>query len=74
MESQVPVAHACNISFSGGRDQEDPGSKLAWANSLRDPISKITYHTNRAGGVDQGEGPEFKLRYHKKKKEKETVY
>jgi hypothetical protein len=29
--SQVPVAHACNPSYSGGRDQEDQGSKLAWA-------------------------------------------
>jgi hypothetical protein len=38
--SQVPFAHACNPSYSGGRDQEDHSSKLAWANSLRDPISK----------------------------------
>jgi hypothetical protein len=30
---QVPVAHACNSSYSGGRDQEDRGSKPAWANS-----------------------------------------
>jgi hypothetical protein len=28
------VAHACNPSYSGGRDQEDQGSKLAWANSF----------------------------------------
>jgi hypothetical protein len=34
----VPVAHTCNPSYSGGRDQEDCGSKPAWANSLRDPI------------------------------------
>jgi hypothetical protein len=34
------VAHACNPSYSGGRDQEDRGSKPAWANSFRDPISK----------------------------------
>jgi hypothetical protein len=27
------VAHACNPSDSGGRDQEDYGSKPAWANS-----------------------------------------
>jgi hypothetical protein len=32
------VAHACNPSYSGGRDQED--SKPAQANSLQDPISK----------------------------------
>jgi hypothetical protein len=39
--SQVPVAHACNPSYSGGRDQEDCSSKLAQANSLRVPILKI---------------------------------
>jgi hypothetical protein len=27
------VAHACNQSYSGGRDQEDGGSKPAQANS-----------------------------------------
>jgi hypothetical protein len=31
---QVLVAHACNPSYSGGRDQEDRGSKSARANSL----------------------------------------
>jgi hypothetical protein len=30
------VAHACNPSYLGGRDQEDQGSKLAWANSYGD--------------------------------------
>jgi hypothetical protein len=37
---QTPVAHTCNPSYSGGKDQEDRGSKPAWANGLRDPISK----------------------------------
>jgi hypothetical protein len=27
------VAHTCNPSYSGSRDQEDLGSKPAWANS-----------------------------------------
>jgi hypothetical protein len=36
----VLVAHACNPSYSGGRDQEDHGSKPAWANSSLDPILK----------------------------------
>jgi hypothetical protein len=31
--SWAPVAHICNSSYSGGRDQEDPGSKPTWANS-----------------------------------------
>jgi hypothetical protein len=34
------VAHTCNPSFSGGRDQKDHSSKLAQANSLCDPILK----------------------------------
>jgi hypothetical protein len=34
------VAHTCNPSYSGGRDQEDPGSKPTGANSSRDPILK----------------------------------
>jgi hypothetical protein len=38
--SQVPVAHACNPSYSGGRDQEDRVNPT-WANSLRDPVLKI---------------------------------
>jgi hypothetical protein len=29
-------------------------------------LSQNTLHKNRAGGVAQGEGPEFKLLYHKK--------
>jgi hypothetical protein len=27
MRSQAPVAHTCNPSYSGGRDQEDHGSR-----------------------------------------------
>jgi hypothetical protein len=34
--SQVPVAHACNPGYSGGRDQEDRGSKPAQANSSQE--------------------------------------
>jgi hypothetical protein len=57
--SQVPVAHAYNPSYSGCRDQEDCGLKSALANSSQGPILKIP-NTKRAGGVDQGVGPEFK--------------
>jgi hypothetical protein len=32
--SQVPVAHAYNPGYLGSRDQEDCGSKPAWANSF----------------------------------------
>jgi hypothetical protein len=40
--SQLPVAHTCNPSYSEGSDQEDCCSKLARANSLRDPILKTS--------------------------------
>jgi hypothetical protein len=30
----VLVAHSCNPSDPGGRDQEDYGSKPVWANNL----------------------------------------
>jgi hypothetical protein len=47
--SRAPVSHTYNPSYSGGRDQEDHGSKPACANSLRDPISKNTL--TKKGGV-----------------------
>jgi hypothetical protein len=31
--SQGPVAHACNPSYSGGKDQEDCSLRMAWAKS-----------------------------------------
>jgi hypothetical protein len=37
---QEPVAQAYNPSYSGGRDQEDHGSKPAQAYSSQDPTSK----------------------------------
>jgi hypothetical protein len=39
---RMAVAHTCNPSYLGGRDQEDRDLKPAKANSLRDPISNIT--------------------------------
>jgi DNA phosphorothioation-dependent restriction protein DptG len=41
-----------NPSDSGGRDQEDSGSRPAWANSSWEPISK-TPNPKRAVGVAQ---------------------
>jgi hypothetical protein len=35
------VAHAYKPSYLGGRDQEDPSSKPAQADSSQDPILKI---------------------------------
>jgi hypothetical protein len=54
------VAHACNPSYSGGRDQEDYGLKPA--------SKKKKKRENRDGGVAQGVGPEFTLSTIKKKK------
>jgi hypothetical protein len=48
-------------------DQEDRNSKPAQANSLR-PYLEKPFTKNRIGGVAQGEGPEFKPQYQKKKK------
>jgi hypothetical protein len=64
----VSVAHACNPSYSGGRDQEDHSSKPA--NSLQDPTLTKPITKKRAGRVAQGIDPEFKHQYCKKKKKK----
>jgi hypothetical protein len=63
------VTHACNPGYSGGRDQEDGGLKPTQANSSQDPISKKPF-AERAGGVAQGVGPEFKPQYHTHTKKK----
>jgi hypothetical protein len=63
------VAHACNPSYSRGRDQEDNGSKLVQTNSSQDPISKIP-NTKGANGVAQVVGPGFKPWYGREKKKK----
>jgi hypothetical protein len=68
MQSQELLAHDCNPLYSGGKDQEDRGSKPAWKNSSQDPISKTLFTKKGAGGVIQGVGPEFNPRYCKKKK------
>jgi hypothetical protein len=51
-EGQVQVTHTYNPSYSGGRDQEDHGSKPAWANSSRDPMSKKAHHKKKNGVVE----------------------
>jgi hypothetical protein len=63
------VAHTCNPSYSGGRDQEDLSLKPVKANSSERPYLEKTLHKNRAGGVAQGVGPEFKPQYHKTNKQ-----
>jgi hypothetical protein len=63
----VPVAHICNPSYSGGRDQEDYGSKPAQANSSQDPISKKPI-LKRADGGAKGVGLRSSPSNRKKKK------
>jgi hypothetical protein len=60
----VSVIHACNPSYSGGRDQEDCGLKSA-KQIVRETLYRkksITKKEGRgeSGEVAQGEGPEFK--------------
>jgi hypothetical protein len=60
---QVLVAHICNPSYSGGRDQEDCGSKLARANSSSRPYTEKNPSQKRDGEVAQGVAPKFKIQY-----------
>jgi hypothetical protein len=39
-KEMVPVAHTCNPSYSGGRDQEDRGLKPAQAQFMRPYLEK----------------------------------
>jgi hypothetical protein len=41
--SWVLVAHTCNPSYSGGREQEDQGSKPAQANSSVRPYRETPF-------------------------------
>jgi hypothetical protein len=53
------MAHTYNTSNSGGKDQEDHGSKPTGASTLqKNPSQK------RASGMAQSVGPEFKPQYH----------
>jgi hypothetical protein len=54
--NRAPVALACNPSYSGGRDQEDPSSKPARGISAQDPNSKIPSQKS-AGGVALSSNP-----------------
>jgi hypothetical protein len=67
-ETESQPAHAYNPSYSGGRDQEDRSLKPAQANSSRNLILKNPSQ-KRAGGLAQGEGPEFKPQYKQNKTE-----
>jgi hypothetical protein len=61
------VTHTCNPSYSGGRDQEvcssKPGQEI-----VHETLSLKTLHKNGTGGVAQGEDPEYKPQYCKRKR------
>jgi hypothetical protein len=74
LASRVPVAHAYNPIYSGGRAQEDCGSKPAWGNSfVRPSLEKPFTKKGLVDGVAEGVGPEFKPQpvLQKKKKKKQ---
>jgi hypothetical protein len=65
------VAYTCNPSYSGGRDQEDHGSKpdqIVLETLSKKPSQK------RASGVAQGVSPVFKPQYFKNKNKKVYAY
>jgi hypothetical protein len=66
--SRALVAHIYNPSYSGGREQEDFGSKPAQVPWQIVHETYLEKHPSqkRAGRVAQGESPEFKTQYHKK--------
>jgi hypothetical protein len=58
------VAHTYNPSYSGGRNQEDLGSKPG--KIVHETLSQKTLHKNRTGGVaqdEEDESREFKPQY-----------
>jgi hypothetical protein len=63
-KGQVPVAHFCNPSYSGGRDQEDLGSVSTWGEIVLETLSRENPSQKRADGLTKGVGPEFKPQYH----------
>jgi hypothetical protein len=69
----VLVAHACNPSYSGGRDQEDHSSKPP-GQIVQETLSQKKSSQKKGCGVAQSVDPEFKPQYHtKKKKRKENT-
>jgi hypothetical protein len=46
--SWLSVAHTCNPSYSGDRDQEDFDSKPAWGNSPKRPYLEKTHPTKKS--------------------------
>jgi hypothetical protein len=58
---QTPVAHTCNPSYSGGREEEDHDLKPVWANSSQGPILKIPNTKLGWKSGSSGRVPDFKM-------------
>jgi hypothetical protein len=71
--SQALVAHTCNPSYSGGRDQKGHSSKPTPANSPQDPILKKTF-TKKGWWSGSRCRPLAQNQYWEKKKEKRTTF
>jgi hypothetical protein len=73
----APVTHIYNPSYMGGRDWSwGLNSRPTWANSLQDPIFKLT-RAKWTGGVSSGRvpalqvrSPAFKPQFHQQKRQK----
>jgi hypothetical protein len=63
-QRRAPVVHTCNPSYSD-RDQKDHGSKPVPGKLFLRPYLKKQKSQERAGGVAQGVGPEFKPQFRK---------
>jgi hypothetical protein len=67
------VAHICNSSYSGGRDQEDLGLKPALANCSWDPIlKKVFTKKDWQSGLRYRPWVQTPILQTKKKKKKKT--
>jgi hypothetical protein len=62
------MAHACNPSYSGGRDQDHSWSQPRQI--VQETLSRKNPTEKRVSGVAQDVGPEFRPQYYKKKKKK----
>jgi hypothetical protein len=49
LKELVPVAHTCNPSYSGGRDQEEQGMKPAPGKQFKRPYLKSTQYKKGIG-------------------------
>jgi hypothetical protein len=65
------VAHTCNPSYSGGRDQEDRSLKPAWGNSSRNSTSKKKKKNHKRGLVEWLKVQALRLNPSTAKKKKE---